>query len=128
VASQPLISDEQFVAGGVDSVRGYLESTAVGDRALRASFELRSPNFLVDSKGWLADLRTHVFFEGAGLWLKSPLPKQDFRSGLLSTGFGVRLRAQKYASVGFDIGWPLRDAGTTEKGSPRVHLSGMVEF
>ncbi len=128
VSSQPLISDEQFVAGGVDSVRGYLESTAVGDRALRASFELRSPNFLADSKGVLADLRAHAFFEGAGLWLKSPLPAQDFRSGLLSTGFGLRLRAQKYASLALDVGWPLRDAGTTEKGSPRVHLSGMVEF
>ncbi|MBC7995266.1 MAG: ShlB/FhaC/HecB family hemolysin secretion/activation protein [Rhizobacter sp.] len=128
VSSQPLISDEQFVAGGVDSVRGYLESSAVGDRALRASFELRSPNFFADSKGLIADLRAHTFFEGAGLWLKSPLPEQDFRSGLLSTGFGVRLRTQKHASVALDVGWPLRDAGTTEKGSPRVHLSGMLEF
>ncbi len=128
VSSQPLISDEQFVAGGVDSVRGYLESSAAGDRALRASFELRSPNFVADSKGLLADLRAHAFFEGAGVWLKSPLPAQDFRSGLLSTGFGLRLRTQKHASLALDVGWPLRDAGPTEKGSPRLHLSGVLEF
>ena len=128
VSSQPLISNEQFVAGGVDSVRGYLEATAVGDQGLRASFELRSPNFVADSPGVLADLRAHAFFEGAGLWLKSPLPKQDARSGLLSTGFGLRLRASRYASLALDLGWALHDAGQTEKGSARLHASGMLEF
>jgi hemolysin activation/secretion protein len=128
LSSQPLISDEQFVAGGVDSVRGYLDSTAVGDKALRATFELRSPNFMADGKSALAELRAHAFFEGAGLWLKSPLPLQDFRSGLLSTGFGVRMRARQYVSLALDLGWPLHDTGTTEKGSPRLHASAVVEF
>jgi len=128
VSSQPLISNEQFVAGGVDSVRGYLEATAVGDQGLRASFELRSPNFAADSKGMVADLRAHAFFEGAGLWIKSPLPKQDARSGLLSTGFGLRLRTNRSASVALDLGWALHDAGQTEKGSARLHASGILEF
>ncbi|MBC7955690.1 MAG: ShlB/FhaC/HecB family hemolysin secretion/activation protein [Cytophagales bacterium] len=128
VSSQPLISNEQFVGGGVDSVRGYLEASAVGDKGLRLSFELRGPNFMADDKGLLADLRAHAFFEGAGLWLKSPLPGQDARAGLLSTGFGLRMRARRYGSLGLDLGWPLRDAGQTEKGSARLHASGTLEF
>ncbi|HZE91712.1 MAG TPA: ShlB/FhaC/HecB family hemolysin secretion/activation protein, partial [Rhizobacter sp.] len=128
LSSQPLISDEQFVAGGVDSVRGYLESEAVGDNALRASFELRSGNLAPERWTWLGSLRAHAFLEGAGLWLKSPLPEQDQREGLLSTGFGLRVQARRYASLALDLGWPLRDAGRTEKGSPRLHASGIFEF
>lgn len=129
ITDQPLISNEQFVAGGVDSVRGYLEATAVGDNALRGSIELRSGNLLTEREGaWLGSLRAHAFFEGAGLWLKSPLPAQDQRFGLLSTGFGLRMRARQHASLSLDLGWPLREVGTTQKGALRVHASGIFEF
>ncbi len=129
LSDQALISNEQFVAGGVDSVRGYLEATAVGDKALRGTLELRSDNVAPeDWGGWVSDLRGHAFIEGAGLWLNNPLPGQDSRFGLLSTGFGLRVRARDVASFSFDLGWPLRDGGTVKKGDLRVHASGVVEF
>jgi hemolysin activation/secretion protein len=129
LTDQPLISNEQFVAGGADSVRGYLEATAVGDNALRGSIELRSGNLVAAREGgWLGGLRVHAFIEGAGLWLKSPLPAQDHRFGLLGTGFGLRLQARQSASLSLDVGWPLRDAGITRKGTTRVHVSGVLEF
>ena len=129
VTDQPLISNEQFVAGGADSVRGYLEATAVGDNALRGSIELRSGNLVAAREGaWLGGLRVHAFIEGAGLWLKSPLPAQDQRFGLLGTGFGLRLQARQSASLSLDVGWPLRDVGITRKGTTRVHVSGVLEF
>ena len=40
----PLVASEQFSAGGLTSVRGYLQSEAVGDRGLFASAELASPS------------------------------------------------------------------------------------
>lgn len=129
ITDQPLISNEQFVAGGADSVRGYLEATAVGDNGLRGSIELRSGNLVAGGEGaWLGALRAHAFFEGAGLWLKAPLPAQDHRFGLLSTGFGLRLQARRYASLALDLGWPLRQVGQTQKGSLRVHASAVLEF
>ena len=128
LSSQALISNEQFVAGGVDSVRGYLEATAVGDKALRASFELRSGNVAPKAWPWLSDLRAHAFLEGAGLWLNDPLPAQDARFGLLSTGVGLRVRALERGSVSLDVAWPLRDAGSVRKGDARVHASGLFEF
>lgn len=42
-ASQPLISSESFFAGGLDSVRGYLEAERVGDTAVYGTIELRAP-------------------------------------------------------------------------------------
>ena len=129
ITDQALISNEQFVAGGVDSVRGYLDATAVGDNGLRGSIELRSGNLVAKREGaWLGSLRAHAFLEGAGLWLKEPLPTQDHRFGLLSTGVGLRLQARQHASLALDVGWPLRDAGPTQKGAVRLHASGVLEF
>ncbi|MES2099761.1 MAG: ShlB/FhaC/HecB family hemolysin secretion/activation protein [Pseudomonadota bacterium] len=128
ITGQPLISNEQFVAGGADSVRGYLEAAAVGDNALRGSIELRSGALAPERWSWLGGLRAHVFLEGAALWLKSPLPAQQQRFGLLGTGVGLRVQAREHASLALDVGWPLRDVGQTHKGSVRLHASGLFEF
>ena len=128
LSGQALISNEQFVAGGVDSVRGYLEAAAVGDKAMRGSIELRSGNLAREKWPWVDGLRLHAFAEGAGLWLNSPLPGQKARFGLLSAGVGMRLQAREHASFAFDVGWPLRDIGPTTEDRVRVHASGTFAF
>ena len=42
IADQPLISNEQFAAGGADSVRGYYEAQLLGDSGLQGSLQLSS--------------------------------------------------------------------------------------
>lgn len=128
LSDQPLISNEQFVAGGVDSVRGYLDATAVGDKALRTSIELRTGNLAPESSTWWGQFTAHTFFDGAVLRLKDALPGQDAGDTLTSVGFGLRLQAHRFASVSLDVGWPLRDARQTSKGAPRLHASGVIEF
>ena len=44
LADQPLLSSEQFAAGGLTSVRGYLQSEAIGDDGILESNEIRSPS------------------------------------------------------------------------------------
>ena len=44
ISDQPLVSSEQFSAGGLDTVRGYLESEVLGDNGVAGSIELRSPD------------------------------------------------------------------------------------
>ena len=127
-SDQALISNEQFVAGGVDSVRGYLDATAVGDKAWRTSLELRTDNLAPEGSGWLGALTAHTFFDGAWLRLKDSLPAQRNRDTLTSVGFGLRLQARRYASLSLDVGWPLHDAGQTRAGDARVHASGAIEF
>ncbi len=127
-SGQALVSNEQYVAGGVDSVRGYLDATAVGDKAVRASIELRTANLAPERWTWLGGLTAHTFFEGATLRLNSPLAEQSDHATLLSTGFGLRVQARKYASLSVDVGWPLRDAGNTRSGAARAHVSGVFEF
>ncbi len=128
LGNQPLISDEQFTIGGADSVRGYLESAAAGDKGIRASIEARTRNLWVRKESPDHELKAHAFLEGGGVWTKMPLPEQDRREGLLSTGVGLRLKAGRHASLSVDVAQPLRDGGGTDKGSTRVHASATVEF
>jgi hemolysin activation/secretion protein len=46
-SSEPLISNEQFGAGGVNSVRGYQEGEVFGDAGWRVSFEQQTPPHVV---------------------------------------------------------------------------------
>lgn len=128
LGNQPLISDEQLTIGGADSVRGYLESAAAGDKGIRASIEARTRNLWVRKESPDHELKAHAFLEGGGVWTKMPLPEQDRREGLLSTGVGLRLKAGRHASLSVDVAQPLRDGGGTHKGSTRVHASATVEF
>src|SRR5262249_40381062 len=91
--AEPLISNEQFSMGGVDSVRGYLESQELGDEGLSGSLEWVTPNF----GGWLGgaapDLRLLAFGDFAVGSLENPLPGQRRRTDLSSVGLGLRVSA-----------------------------------
>jgi hemolysin activation/secretion protein len=121
LASQPLISNEQFSAGGQDTVRGYLESERLGDQALRVSFELRTPG-LGGTRAWLQELHGLAFVEGASLKLKNPLPDQDARYSLASAGLGARFGVWKYLRGEVYWGHALRDGAVTRKGDDRGHF------
>ena len=127
ISDQPLISNEQFVAGGQDSVRGYLESTQTGDSALRTTLELRSPSLAPkDSRIELLQLRT--FADAAYLRLRAPLPGTHERYGLASIGVGLSLKAREGLSLRADLAWPLRDSGTQEAHKARLQASAQYEF
>ena len=130
LAGRPLVANEQFVAGGVDSVRGYLEAAAAGDAAIHGSLELRSPNLAGDRWPGVGLLELHAFAEGAHLVLRDPLPSQRSAFSLLGAGFGMRVKSDVPArtSLALDLGWPLRALGETQRGDLRVHASGAVEF
>lgn len=42
-ASEPLVPAEQYFAGGMDTVRGYIQNESLGDHAVRGRAELLSP-------------------------------------------------------------------------------------
>ena len=121
LSSQPLISNEQFSAGGQDSVRGYLESERLGDEALRVSFELRTPG-LGGARAWLQELHALAFVDGASLKLIDPLPDQDPRYSLAGAGLGLRFGAWKHLRGEAYWALALRDSVVTQKGDDRLHF------
>lgn len=122
VASGPLISNEQFVAGGVDTVRGYTESAASGDDGLIGGVELRTPSLAKQVSERLDELIPYVFAEGARLRVRNALPGQTNRFDLLSAGIGMRFKGWGGVTGGLDLAYPFENAGRTEAGDGRVHF------
>ena len=77
VADSPLISNEQFAAGGAAGVRGYYEAQVLGDDGISYSLEWYTPQFAGKLGPRVQDLRLLVFGDGAKLRVRSPLPAND---------------------------------------------------
>ena len=127
VADSPLISNEQFSAGGVDSVRGYYESQVLGDNALFASVQLQTGK-LIRNVDWLDTSTAFVFLDGAWLHLLKALPGEQQNSQLYGVGFGFNLRAARKLVSDVDLAWALKDAGTINKGDTRADFRLAYEF
>lgn len=121
LATQPLVSGEQFALGGADTVRGYLEAEASGDQALLGSVEWRSAN-LLETKGFWRELSLLAFLDVARAQTILPQPEQAGRTPLLGSGLGLRLRAAPNLNAEFDLAWPLKATRASPKGDPRLHL------
>jgi hemolysin activation/secretion protein len=91
LASGPLISNEQYGAGGVESVRGYTESERLGDNGLRGSIELRTPQ-LFSGHARVTQSYWYVFVDGARVRILDPLPAQRTGYDLGSEGLGFRFK------------------------------------
>jgi hemolysin activation/secretion protein len=122
----PLISNEQYLAGGADTVRGYLEAQASGDQALHSTLELRSPP-LFKSATWLQDFKLSAFYDIAQLTTLTTSGPNE-KSILSGTGIGVRMKALKNFNVNLDLAWPLKDYGITKSGDLTSHMRVWYEF
>jgi len=119
----PLVSNEQFAAGGVDSVRGYFESQLLGDDGLNLSFELRSRSFAGAVSDELRDLRFHAFLDAAAIRLREPLPGQEGGQEIASAGLGMRVSGPFGLTTAVDWAVPLLESGTVGEGESRFHFS-----
>ncbi len=129
LAHAPLISNEQYAAGGADSVRGYFESQALGDDGLSGGLEWRTWNLAGAAPALtLNELRGLGFIEGAALRLREALPAQDDRFNLASTGLGLRARLAEYINLELDYAWPFKDQGEIDSGDGRAHFLLGVNF
>lgn len=123
----PLISNEQIGAGGVESVRGYVESERLGDTGVQVNLELHSPP-LLQNTNTIQQLYVLAFADAAQLNVKDALPKQVSRYDLSSGGFGAQLRAFQKGQAMLLIAWPFTNAQITKAGQPRLHFSLSYAF
>lgn len=122
LADQPLISNEQFSAGGAESVRGYLESERLGDNGLQASVEWHSPSFAGEYTPGMQELLFLIFADAAYLRVNDPLPDQQERFNLQSAGTGLRFTAWKNMKGELDWARALKDSAITKSGEDRLHF------
>ncbi|MEY4563824.1 MAG: hypothetical protein RLZZ618_3101 [Pseudomonadota bacterium] len=132
---QPLPSSEQFAIGGADTVRGYLEGEASGDRGLLGSLEWRSPNFAPrwwkpDAPGGplLTDLSVLGFVDVARAETVASTSVASSRTSLLGTGVGLRLVRRKSLDAGIDVAWPQKATAQSPDKRPRAHARVKLSF
>jgi len=113
ISDEPLVSAEQFAAGGLSTVRGYLEGEVPGDNAVVGSIELRSPSLI----SWLGknagEWRVYVFGDAGYVTINDPLPEQDHHWTLASVGAGSHLRILDHWNGSIDAGLPLTSQTNT---------------
>ena len=127
IADQPLVSNEEFSAGGAGTVRGYLESEQVADNGFHGSLELRGPS-LWSRKDNSGSLQPHLFVEGAHLALRDPLPAQQSHFTISSAGIGLRFKDGRRLDAVLDLAFPFQSTTYTEAGQPRLQFSTTVHF
>ncbi|MFN0078603.1 MAG: ShlB/FhaC/HecB family hemolysin secretion/activation protein [Prosthecobacter sp.] len=106
-APQALINTEQISAGGLNTVRGYLIATQLGDSGIIGSLEFRSPSFIGSAKEKENEWRVYGFVEGGKLYVNNTLPAEKRSHDLASVGFGSRFRYLNHFTGSLDMGVPL---------------------
>jgi hemolysin activation/secretion protein len=138
-ASEPLVPAEAYFAGGMDTVRGYIQNETLGDDAVRGRAELYTPN-LPDipldyfwQRRKSSDIKIQWkllgFYDTANLWIQeSPAGQRDqFR--LEGVGGGVRAQLVPYnLNFQLDQGVALRDATATREGDTFVHFAVSIAY
>lgn len=123
---RPLVSNEQLSAGGMDSVRGYLEAEASGDIGAIAGIEWHSPALTREAQDtpelpWFSAVHAYAFLDLAALEQVGRVTAgQDDRAELAALGLGVRTDIGRHGHAVIELANPLIDGSSTEKNDPRL--------
>lgn len=128
ISDDALLDAEQLSAGGLDTVRGYLESEASGDDAVMGSVELRSPSLGQWLGKTVQEWRFYLFSEAARLTLHNPLPEQEAAFNLASFGVGSRVAITEHFNGSLDLGVPVLEGVYTTAWTPRFTFRVWADF
>ena len=148
-ASEPLISNEQFGAGGVNSVRGYHEGEVFGDTGWHLSAEQQTPSHLVGMVNGNLPLtvRGSVYMDYSQVFSIDPLGPPQYQNlpdgggtivtypskrpestRLWGTGFGFTASVGSHWDARFLFSFPLLSAGTVQSGQPFFNFGLTAQF
>ena len=121
-----LIAPEQFAVGGVDSVRGYLESSNLGDNGMQISFELRTPplkKFIKQTPfaDYLKDFYFFSFYDAGMVKLHSAAANPGSQH-VTSAGMGLKLKTNGGLFAYLDYAHAFDDSMQVSAGDERVHF------
>jgi hemolysin activation/secretion protein len=142
VADGPLVSSEQFSLGGLDTVRGYLESEVLGDNGVAGTAEFRSPDIGAWLQGNVKDetgqgtpryvtfneWRTFAFGDIGYANIYQPLIGQQSNFNLASYGFGARFKTFNVFNGMVAVAMPVMRQTYTRANDPRVIFRVWGEF
>jgi hemolysin activation/secretion protein len=129
MSSGTLVPTEQFIAGGAESVRGYLEGERAGDSGMRATVELHTPQMNFGNFGSAWHFAGLVFSDWARLsdHPQPGNPPQKVKK-LHGEGFGFRFATPRGLTIDVDAARAMRNGDITRTGKKRVHARALWAF
>jgi hemolysin activation/secretion protein len=123
-AVEPLINNEQFYVGGVNSVRGYLVAEELGDSGASGTVEMQFPN-LFGRSGHAAQWRLipEAFVDAGVVRVLQPLAGEHSFIDIRSAGVGVEFGLYKWISGYLYWADPLVTAANTRAYESRWEFS-----
>jgi len=138
ITDQPLVANEQYSAGGMESVRGYKESEESGDNAVFGSFEIATPEWVRffgsdTNEGETPSpsrykFRPYAFYDLAYLSNRTLLAVEDQPGMIQATGLGFRGYLTRYFVYECDWGLALNRTDKTEARDSRVYFRAKWAF
>ena len=131
LAGQPLVSAEQFGAGGAYTVRGYPERALSGDSGAMASAELgTSVNHLIGKDDTEQNLRLLWFVDAATVsnQLDTTCMAGKTTCTVWGTGAALQWRSAKGTSARIDLARAGEAVNATQAGDWRLHLNLSHQF
>jgi hemolysin activation/secretion protein len=130
-ASEPLISNEEFGAGGIAGVRGYREGEVFGDSGWRVTSELKLPSYRIGFAGQGAStpliVRTSLFMDYADTYLLDPQGRPA-ATPLWGTGVAGAASLGTHFHGMLSLAWPLLSTPTSEAYHVRIAFSLIAQF
>lgn len=131
LTNQPLISNEQYSAGGVESIRGYKESEETGDNAIHTNLEIKSPDLSHLLRFREKDrLSFHVFYDGAVLKIMERLSGSSSKEETFLHGAGIGIRGSIGSHIECQLDWGIALSKTdqTENGDTQGYFKLKYQF
>jgi hypothetical protein len=127
--SEPLISNEQFGIGGVNSVRGYHEGEVFGDTGWHVSLEQQTPPHVVGIVYGNTPLtvRGSAYMDYAKIYLLDPQGRPN-DAALWGTGLGLAASIGSHWEARFLFSVPLISTSITPRDQPYFNFSLTAQF
>ncbi|HUR58706.1 MAG TPA: ShlB/FhaC/HecB family hemolysin secretion/activation protein [Opitutaceae bacterium] len=139
VSSHNLISGEQLLIGGANTVRGYEENVFAGENGFVFDTDLMTPALrkkipFLPQKAPPLETRLLAFLDMAKTEYKERFASDIILASIASTGVGIRSSLGNNFSLSFDYGWQLMHMprqASQRKGPPldsRGHIKVVLAF
>lgn len=128
-SNEPLISNEEYGLGGVNTIRGYREGQVFGDCGWHVTLEQKTPPYVV---GLAADrtpltVRGSIYTDYGQALLLDPNGRKGL-TPLWGAGFGAVTSLGTHWEARLLCSWPLLSAGAVEAYQPRFDFSVTAQF
>jgi hemolysin activation/secretion protein len=131
-SQDPLVSSQQMVLGGADSVRGFPENNYLADYGWILNTELRTPAFLIPSMFKVPFDKKHTrlidaiqfvaFIDTGSGYLNEARVGEEAHQFLVGAGYGLRFDLYEHLTGMIDIGYPTGGSDKPADNAPyQVH-------